>query len=353
MATITHRPLLWHLRAAPTAHVLRFRGERLVADGPALAFWFRPRPTAVAEVPLDDRELPFLFTARTADAQRVTVQGVVTFRVPDPVRLAGRVDFGIDLATGRWREAPMEQVAGLLTQLAQQFVIDDLVRLDLRRVLADGVAPLRERIGAGLAAEGALRDLGLAVVAVRVAAVAAEAEVEQALGRPARERIQQEADEATFRRRADAVEQERAIAENELANRIALAEQEERLVEREGRNAKRRAEEEAGARLVTARGTDERERLRTGREVEHERELEDLRAEAEGRRLRQEGEAGPELLAALALRDLAEALGNVEHLTITPELLAPLLRGLGGGPTPLAGLPAGAEGAAPTPPATA
>ena len=123
-------------------------------------------------------------------------------------------------------------------QLAQQFVIDELVKRDVRTILADGVAPIRAHIAAGLAAEPALQDLGIEVVAVRVAAVAPTSELEKALQQPTREAIQQNADEATFRRRALAVEKERAIAENELQNRIELARREEELVAREGANAR-------------------------------------------------------------------------------------------------------------------
>src|SRR5918996_5258060 len=170
MSTITPYPLRRHLRAEPTMHVLRYRHGRLAKDGPGLAFWFRPINTTAAEVPLDDRELPFLFHVRSADFQEISVQGVITFRVVDPLRLADRVDFTIDLRRGRWQRTPLEQVAGLLTQLAQQFVIDDLARRDLRAVLTDGVAPIRDRIASGLRDEDAVADLGLDVVAVRVAA---------------------------------------------------------------------------------------------------------------------------------------------------------------------------------------
>lgn len=48
-------------------------------------------------------------------------------------------------------------------------------------------------------------------------------DVEKALGTPAREQLQQDADRATYERRALAVECERAIAENELQNKIELA----------------------------------------------------------------------------------------------------------------------------------
>jgi regulator of protease activity HflC (stomatin/prohibitin superfamily) len=223
MAHITSTPFIRHLRAEPTMHVLRYRRGKLAAEGAGRTFWFQPRHTAVAEVPLDDRELPFLFQARSADYQEVAVQGAIAFRVGDPRLLAQRVDFTIDLLRGTWEQAPLDQVAGLLSQLAQQLVVDDLARRDLRSILADGVAPVRAVIGAGLAGEPALEDLGLDVVAVRVAAITPSPDIDKALRQPAREAIQQRADEATFARRALAVDKERAIAENELANQVELA----------------------------------------------------------------------------------------------------------------------------------
>ncbi|MDQ3609297.1 MAG: SPFH domain-containing protein [Actinomycetota bacterium] len=325
MADIRTYPLVRHLRAEPTAHVLRFRKGHLVQEGAGAAFWFRPIDTAVAEVPVDDRELPFLFHVRTADFQEVTVQGAITFRVTDAARLARRVDFAIDLDEGFWPHAPLEQVGGLLTQLAQQFVIDALARDDLRTVLAAGVAPIRERITAGLRAEQALQDLGLEVVAVRVAAVRPTAEMEKALQQPTREAIQQGADQATFQRRAQAVEKERAIAENELANRLELARRQEELVGQEGANERRRAEEQAAAQGVEARGTDERVRLAAQREADTTREVGEATLQIERERAQIQGAMAPEVLLALALRELAGQLGQIDHLTVTPDLLAPLL----------------------------
>ena len=303
MATIQRLPLLRHLRSEPTYHVLRYRRGELRGDGAGLAFWFRPISTAVAEVPIDDRELPFMFRVRSADFQELIVQGVITFRVADPAALARRVDFTLDLDTGRWAQAPLEQVAGLLSQLAQQFVVDELVKLDVRTILHGGVAPIRDRIDRGLRGEPALTELGIELVAVRVADLAPSAEVEKALRQPTREAIQQRADEATFQRRALAVEKERAIAENELANRIELARREEELVAQSAVNDRRRAESRAEEFAVV-----EAAKLRSERE----------RAEIQA-------SLPPDVLRALALQELAGALGSVDHLTVTPDLLQPLL----------------------------
>jgi regulator of protease activity HflC (stomatin/prohibitin superfamily) len=325
MAEIKAYPFVRHLRAEPTAHVLRYRKGLIRREGPGLAFWFAPNSTAVVEVPLEDQDLPFLFHARSSDFQELTVQGVITFRFADPGLIVRRVDFTIDLRTGEWTETPLEQVNGLLVQMAQQYVVDELMALELRTILAGGVAPIRERITSGLANEPTLQELGIEIAAVRIAGLAAETDVQRALQQPTREAIQQQADEATFSRRALAVEKERAIAENELANRIELARREENLVAQKGANERRRSEEQAAAGAIAAQASDHTERMVAKRRSDALREMEDAKLEAERARAEISTRLGAEILVALAARELAGQLGKVEHLTITPELLTPLL----------------------------
>ena len=57
------------------------------------------------------------------DFQDLAVQASVTFRVTDPSTACARIDFSLDPDTGRWRGTPLEQVAGLLTETAQQHVL--------------------------------------------------------------------------------------------------------------------------------------------------------------------------------------------------------------------------------------
>ncbi|MER8043626.1 SPFH domain-containing protein [Streptomyces sp. NPDC094032] len=331
MADITRRAGWRHLRSAPTAHIRHQRGGRTVHDGAGLSFWFRALSAALSEVPVDDRELAMAFHARTADFQDVSVQSTVTYRITDPGAAAARLDFSVDPDTGVWRGTPLEQIAGLLTESAQQHALDVLARIPLAEALVDGAAAVRDRMAAGLAAEPRLPDTGIEVVAVRVVALRPEPEVERALRTPARERIQQEADRATYERRAVAVERERAIAENELASRIELARQEERLVDQRGVNARREAEESAAADAVRA----EAEAARTVRlaraEAEAAREVGAARAEAQTAWLRAHAEVPAATLHALAATRAAEQLPRIEHLTLSPDVLTGLLARLGGG----------------------
>ena len=90
MADITTVPFARHLRSSTTAWIRHTRSGSVVHEGNGQSFWFRPLSAILSEVPVDDRELPMLFHARTLDFQDVTVQATMTFRVVQPALAAER-----------------------------------------------------------------------------------------------------------------------------------------------------------------------------------------------------------------------------------------------------------------------
>ena len=321
MADITTRPLVRHLRTGPTSFVVHTRRGRPTHAGTGTAFWFRPLSAAISELPVDDRELPLAVRARTADAQEVSVQGTLTYRITDPPLAADRIDFGIDLRTGRWRNAPLEQLAGVISELAAQHALDTVAALGLEQALAAGIGPVRAAIMAGLATEPRLADTGITVLDVRVLAMRPEPELERALQTPSRERVQQEADRATYERRALAVQRERAIAENELQNQIELAIREQGLVEQRGANERRRAEEAAAAGRIATAAESERRTALAEADATATRATGAADAAAEEARIAIYRELDPAVLLGLAARDLATNLPAIDHLTLTPDVL--------------------------------
>lgn len=329
MADITRLAGFRHLRGSPITHVRHLEHGRLVHAGTAQSFWFWPLNTALSEVPIDDRELPLLFHARTADFQDVTVQTTVTFRITDPALAASHIDFSIDPDSGRWRSAPLQQLTSLLTEAAQQQALGLLARTPLATALADGVSAVRDRIEAGLTSDPRLAETGLAVVGVRVVAIRPEPDVEKALQTPTREQVQQDADRATFERRALAVERERAIAENELQTQIELAKREEQLVAQRGLNARRQAEESAAASAIETDAQAARERQLTEVRAEGTKAMGEAKAAAEAAWLGAYRELSEATLLGLAVRELAANLPKIQSLVLTPDLLAPVLARLG------------------------
>jgi regulator of protease activity HflC (stomatin/prohibitin superfamily) len=319
MADIQSYPLLRHLRGAPTTYVRHVRKGRVAHEGIAESFWFRPLSAVLSEVPVDDREVPILFHARTSDYQDVAVQVTVTYHIAEPARAAARIDFGIDPRTGRWRSRPLEQLGSLLTELAQQGALELLARTPLAEAVVESPPLLRERIDAGLTSNERLAEIGVVVKDVRVGQIRPEPDVEKALGTPAREIVQQEADRATYERRAVAVDNERAIAENELSNQIQLATQEEKLVVQRGQNERRRAEDAATAGRIGAAGRADATRL-----------VGEAEADVENARLIPYRELEPAILLGLALKELAANLPEIERLTIAPDVLGDALAQVAG-----------------------
>jgi regulator of protease activity HflC (stomatin/prohibitin superfamily) len=350
MAQITRLGFFRHLRSDASAFVLHYRRGRLRRAGRGLSFLFLPQSASVAEVPADDREMPILFHGRSADFQDVAVQGVVTYRVTDPERLAERVDFTIDLARGVHLRQPLERLQLMLSQLAEQHAWTLIARTPVREILAEGPERIRERIEEGFAGAGPLEEMGLAIVSVRIGAVRPTPDLEKALEAPARERIQQQADEAAFGRRALAVEKERAIQENELKNQIELTRRQEELIAQKGQNARRQAAEEAEAGRIAAEAKAQRGRIEVEAEVARRR----AQAEAEAHATRTRGAAEAQalelgekvrvaaerarmgayrdvpapVLYALAAQTFATKLDRVEHLNLGEGTLGPALERL-------------------------
>ena len=314
MADIKRYGFMRHLRSDASVHVARYRNGRLVRSGRGLAFWFLMHRASIAELPMDDRNMVLFFKGRSKDYQAVTVQGNLTWRVADPDVLGTRIDFSVDLKTGRHTGKPVEQIEGLLTGMSQQLATQYFAQASVHDLLNAGIEPLRVRLEQGLGGSERLTAMGIEIIAIRLAAIAPTAELERALQTPTFEGLQQKADEAVFERRALAVEKERAIAENELHNKTELARRESELIGEEAANARHRAE---GAREAAQVAADsEASRLRM---------VEQARADMEQARMAIYRDLPSQVLLGLAARELAHKLTKIDHLNVTPDLLATLL----------------------------
>lgn len=314
-----------HTRSEASFHVIHYSGGSRVRSGRGLSFWFLPLSASVAEVPVDDQELALLVQSRSADFQAVSAQLSVTWRVLDAERLAERVDFSVDLAKGTWVRQPLDKITGLLGQIVQQVATDYIVRTSLSTLLSEGVEALTARVRRAFGEASGLIELGINVVNVAVPAIRPSPDVEKALQTPAREAIQQEADKATFERRALAVDRERAIAENEMNNRITLARREESLIQQQGANERRKVTEAAEASRIRVAADAERVRLEREAEAAGIRAVEEARVDAERHRIDIYRELPSEVLTGLALRELATHLPDIDTLNIAPDALSTAL----------------------------
>jgi regulator of protease activity HflC (stomatin/prohibitin superfamily) len=317
---------LRYAKTAPTTYVLHYERGRLRHEGAGLSFiYFAPVSTLV-EVPLESADLPFVFNEVASDFQEVTIQGQLSYRVQDPKRLAGLLDFSVD-ARGEFVSDDPELLKQRLVQATQTLTRAVAQKKPLRQLLVsldEIVAEVRK----GLLASEQVKMLGVEVLGVSIVSIKPTPEMSKALEAEARERLKREADDAIYERRNSAVEKERMIKENELSTEIAV--EEKRRAIRETQMAADISVEEARAALVEKLAANDR-KLAESKAYMLEETLKPLRG-FDWRTLMAvgAGSGDPRLMIATAFRELAENAQKIGELNMTPDLLGSLLREEGG-----------------------
>lgn len=322
MAQIKRYVVANQLRAEASQHIQYFRKGALKKSGRGLSFWFDPNGASLTEIPMNDRELIFMIKGQSSDYQDLAVQGSVIWRVADADKVASRVDFGIDINKGVRLGKPEEQIKSVLNGLVREFADAYLKDKGVRDLLEAGLSPVQAAIAAGFDADPTLDAMGLEVVSIRVSALSPSTELFRALQAPTFESLQQKADEATFSRRALAVDKERAIAENELQNQIELAARRKDLIAREDANARSEAEAKVAAKRIMVQADSEAKIIGAEAEAKRIRAVEQAAADMEKARMAAIAEVPPAVMFALAAQEFAGKLEKIDSLNVSPDMLA-------------------------------
>jgi regulator of protease activity HflC (stomatin/prohibitin superfamily) len=325
MAQIRRYPFVSHVRSETSSHLTYHRRGKMIRSGRGLAFWIDPSVASISEVPMADRETTFMVNAQSSDFQDLAVQGSVLWRVSEAERLSDRVDFTLDLKTGKPVAEPETQITALLTGLAREFADTYIKGQDVRAVLEAGLSPLQAALNQGLVMNETLAEMGLSVITARVSSLRPSNELARALQAPTFESLQQKADEATFARRALAVDKERAIAENELANQIELAARRSDLIARQDENARAEAEAKAGAGRIEAEAEAKNAVTRAEADASRIRLVESASVDAEKERMAVLAGMPVAALYALAAREFAAKLDRIDSLTVSPDMIGGLV----------------------------
>ena len=279
--------LIKYFKGEPSAHIIRYRNGEIVAHGDGANFWYLPLNTSVAAVPVVSQEAQFVFTETTANYQEVAIQGTVSYRITDPLLVAGRLDYTIDATTARFRSDDPDKLVQRIVNVVQGHTRSRVNELSLEEALIR-VRELELAVFGEVIDAESIAQLGVAVEDLHFTAMKATPEMQKALEADYREGLQQRADQAIYARRAAAVAEERSIRQSELNTEVELENRRRDLVDIKARNNLTLAEADA---------------------------------KAEELRLNPYGEMPPQALLALALKEWAGNAGNIENLSITPDLL--------------------------------
>jgi len=280
-----------YFKAEPTEYVLAYSDGRVFQQGAGRAFWYWRPSASIVVMPVSTIDALFALNETTRNFQAVTVQGQVTYRIADPATLAGLLNFTIDPRTRKYRSDDPAKLEARIVNVVQTYTRNELHQLSLEDALR-AAEPLARATLTRMRAEQALTGMGVECVSLFFTAIKASPEMTKALEAEYREALQKRADQAIYSRRADAVEQERKIKQNELSTSVDLEQRRQELVTLQGENAQRQATFDAEATRI---GLAPYEML-------------DAR-----------------MLAALAFRDFAANAPKIGNLTITSEILEQLL----------------------------
>jgi regulator of protease activity HflC (stomatin/prohibitin superfamily) len=328
------------IKIQPTTYLLQYRRGKIVREGVGLAFFYYAPSTSLVAVPVGSTDVPFMFEEPTADYQTVTVQGQVTYRVVDPKKLAALMNFalapnGRDYASDDPEKLP-QRVINLVHVLARA----ELEKLSLREAIR-AAAGIAQEVKNQLSAAPEIASLGLEVLGFSLLAVKPTPETARALEAETREQLLKEADGAIYARRNAAVEQERAIKENELNTEIAVEHKKRQIREtqmdaeravQEKRHQLERADLEARTsqegkckELVSLAATNSKTEA-DSRAYGISTTMQAL-GTTDARVLQALASTGmkPEQLIAFAFQELAGKADKIGQLNISPDLLRELM----------------------------
>ena len=309
-----------YVRVPPTTFVMQFRNGKVKREGVGLSFfYFAPSSTIVA-VPVASTDVPFIFHEVTGDFQNVTVQGHLTFRVADPKRLSSLLDYS--LKGGVYSTDDPSKLPVRIAHAAQTATRAEIQARVLRVALVEADA-IAARVRTALQSSPTLAALGVQVIAFSILAIKPVPETGRALEAEARERLLREADDATYGRRNNAVEQERKIKENELATEKAIQTR-RREVDETKMEASIHLEQRK--KDLVAKEADNLKTRADAQSYATEKQLGPLKAlDPKSLQVLAAGSADPRMLVAMAFQEIAQNASKVGTLNISPELLESLM----------------------------
>jgi regulator of protease activity HflC (stomatin/prohibitin superfamily) len=331
-----------YAKANPTTWLIQYRNGRAVREGAGLSFFYFAPNASLVSVPIESVDTPFMFREVSADFQDVTVQGQITYRVADPKLLAGLLNFtlkpdGASYVSEDPAKLPQRVVNAVQVQLRaclQGLALQELLR---------GSETLVRSVREGLREPDGLPSLGLELVSLSILAIKPSPETSRALEARVREQILKEADDALYLRRNAAIEQERAVKENELNTEIAVEAKKRQIRETQMDAERAVLEKRLQIRAQEMQGS-----------IAHEKENETLtelrtanaRRDADAKAYAMAalvetlrgvdpkvlqalslGSAEPGTIIAAAFQDLAQNADRIGELNISPDLLRQLTHG--------------------------
>lgn len=330
------------IKFQPNEYVLKYRNGKVVKEGAGISFYYYAPATSIVLVPLGSVEAPFIFEELTSDFQTVTLQGQATYRIVDPKKIAGLLNYTLDMkGKGYISEDPLK--------LSQKII--NIVKVQIKKhveelELKDSIKAserLKESLNSEIMENQEINSLGIEILGISILAIMPNKETARALEAQAREELLKKADEALYQRRNASIEQERKIKENELNTEIAV-ENKKRQIKETQMEAERAVQQKQNQlkdeQMNFETSLEEKKKSLVALSVENLKTQADAKAYELSSIMKSIDGMDPNViqalasigmqpskLIALAFQGLAENAEKIGQLNITPDLLQDLVKG--------------------------
>lgn len=340
-----------YYKADASTFVILSSTGRIVKSGRGLSFFYNTVTSSIAAIPTNAQEAPFVFNLQTKDFQDVRIQGQLTFRVIDAVKISEILNFTLNKkADGYVSEDPL-RLNDRIIRVAQGLIQNRVEQQNLREVLGSG-SDILTFLKNKLPTLESIISSGLEVLEISLTAIKPTTETARALEAEAREAILKEADDAIYLRRISAVEQERSIKDAELQTDLSVQQKQQQIETDKLENMRvlMRSQAETERERITTNMAIKMEALKAEIAQETEKlELVEARtynqkietnASAEAATKQAEainilspatlealslGQMKSDQLMALAIRTMAQNANKIGNLNFTPDILSQLL----------------------------
>jgi hypothetical protein len=340
-----------YYKADASTFVILSSTGRIVKSGRGLSFFYNTVTSSIAAIPTNAQEAPFVFNLQTKDFQDVRIQGQLTFRVIDAVKISETLNFTLNnKADGYVSEDPL-RLNDRIIRVAQGLIQNRIQQQSLREVLGAG-ADILIFLKNQLPTQDSITSIGLEVLEISLTTIKPNPETARALEAEAREAILKEADDAIYLRRISAVEQERSIKDAELQTDLSVQQKQQQIETDKLENTRvlMRSQAETERERITTNMAIKMEALKA--EIAQETERQELveartynqkiEANASAEATKKQAEAinilSPATLEALslgnmksgqvmalAMRTMAQNANKIGSLNFTPDILGQLL----------------------------
>jgi hypothetical protein len=323
-----------HIKFDSMSYVIHFKNGKIKAEGRGLSFFYFAPSSSIVAIPMGSNNLPFIFNESTNDYQTVSIQGQISYKIANPKTLADALDFTVK-DNGQYKKNDIEKLNQRIINAAQTSTSSLIHDIKLKEAMRSA-KKIEDAILTGFENSQMIELMGIEILSVNILAVTATPEMLRALETETRELLQQEADQAIYKRRNFAVEQERKIKETELNTEIAVEEKLKQISEKKMESNVLKAENDRELKQMNLE-TDIIVETQRKALLEQQTANDKKQADAKGYVIETtlkpykgvdwkvltalNNNADPKFNISLAFRELAQNADKIGNLNISPDLL--------------------------------